>query len=126
MLLCGTFHPQSLEIKLRRLCRKRARVRLNCINGRNKGRDQKASSPKKIIRVPGSPEFTYTIKSVIMNHPTSQNRGLLLSSFNEPMELPIPTASTGTVVVAVLASFFGPAVDGIYNGTKIGRYCEML
>jgi hypothetical protein len=61
-----------------------------------------------------------------MNHPTSQNRELLLSSFNEPMELPIPTVSTGTVVVAVLASFFGPAVDGIYNGTKIGRYREML
>ncbi|KAF2651593.1 GroES-like protein [Lophiostoma macrostomum CBS 122681] len=49
-----------------------------------------------------------------------QNRGLLLSSFKESLQivdLPSPDASTGSVVVAVLATFVAPYAANVYNGT---------
>jgi len=60
--------------------------------------------------------------SATMTSSNPQNRGLVLSSFSEPLKLLdviMPTASTGTVIVAVLATFIAPAVEKIYNG-KMG------
>jgi NADPH:quinone reductase-like Zn-dependent oxidoreductase len=56
-----------------------------------------------------------------MSAPKPHNSGLLLTAFNDLklVDLPLPTASPGSIVVQVLATYIAPYAKALYAGSKL-------